>query len=27
VLGVTERGDERGPLIYHAGRYRRLASE
>ena len=27
VLGVTEPGDERGPLIYHAGRYRRLASE
>jgi flavin reductase (DIM6/NTAB) family NADH-FMN oxidoreductase RutF len=27
VLGVTDRGDERGPLIYHAGRYRRLASE
>lgn len=34
VLGVTEpvkghgeAGGERGPLIYHAGRYRRLASE
>jgi flavin reductase (DIM6/NTAB) family NADH-FMN oxidoreductase RutF len=27
VLGITEPGGERGPLIYHAGRYRRLAGE
>jgi flavin reductase (DIM6/NTAB) family NADH-FMN oxidoreductase RutF len=27
VLGVTERAGEAGPLIYHAGRYRRLAAD
>jgi flavin reductase (DIM6/NTAB) family NADH-FMN oxidoreductase RutF len=27
VLGVTGPSGERGPLIYHAGRYRRLAPE
>jgi flavin reductase (DIM6/NTAB) family NADH-FMN oxidoreductase RutF len=27
VLGVTEPAGEGGPLLYHAGRYRRLARE
>jgi flavin reductase (DIM6/NTAB) family NADH-FMN oxidoreductase RutF len=27
VLGVTEPSGEGGPLIYHAGRYRRLAAD
>jgi flavin reductase (DIM6/NTAB) family NADH-FMN oxidoreductase RutF len=27
VLGVTEPAGEGGPLLYHAGRYRRLAPE
>jgi flavin reductase len=27
VVGVTDAGDDRGPLIHHAGRYRRLAPE
>ncbi len=27
VVGVTGPGGDRGPLIYHAGRYRRLAPE
>lgn len=27
VLGVTEPSREGGPLIYHAGRYRRLAGD
>jgi hypothetical protein len=27
VKGHGEAGGERGPLIYHSGRYRRLAPE
>jgi flavin reductase (DIM6/NTAB) family NADH-FMN oxidoreductase RutF len=27
VLGVTESGSQPGPLVYHGGRYRRLADD